>query len=176
MTSARNNIFWSSKKHLVADTPFCQKQQKTRFRPSPGRRTPGPLKEAGSPRSIFILFIVSDWGECHLTRTFFGLKKKTLFLAKAITLWNLKNTYNCIERANFNHDSPKINLKNLSSPTVLDTEGSRNLKLNSYVLETKTKLLIQPIFDLCLRSENIEFWKTACNRCSSPNTPCPKMH
>ena len=31
--------------------------------------------------------------------------------------------------------------------------------LESYVLGTKTKLLIEPIFDLGLRSENIEFQK-----------------
>ena len=37
-----NNIFWSGKKYLVADTPLCQKQQKTRFRPSPGWIPPRP--------------------------------------------------------------------------------------------------------------------------------------
>ena len=33
------------------------------------------------------------------------------------------------------------------------------LKLGSYVMGKKTQLLIEQIFDLGLRSENIEFWK-----------------
>ena len=43
--------------------------------------------------------------------------------------------------------------KSISSYSFRD----KCLKPGSYVLETKTKLLIEPISDLGLRSENIEF-------------------
>ena len=36
---------------------------------------------------------------------------KILFLAKVITLSNLENTYIYVAHANFNSDSPKIDLK-----------------------------------------------------------------
>ena len=36
---------------------------------------------------------------------------KILFLAKVIALSNLENTYIYVARANFNRDSPKIDLK-----------------------------------------------------------------
>ena len=45
ITSARNNIFWSSKKHLLANTLLCQKQQEVRFRLLPSLRAPGALKK-----------------------------------------------------------------------------------------------------------------------------------
>ena len=45
--------------------------------------------------------------------------------------------------------------KSISSNSFWD----KCLKLVSYVLGTKTKLLIWPIFDLGLRSENFEFYK-----------------
>ena len=79
---------------------------------------------------------------------------KILFLAKVIALSNLKNTYNHIVRANLNRDSLKISFK-ISSYIFWD----KPLKLYSYFLGTKTKFLSGQIFDLGLRSDNIEFWK-----------------
>ena len=41
----------------------------------------------------------------------FSQNGKILFLAKVISLSNLKNTYNYIAYVNFNRDFPKINFK-----------------------------------------------------------------
>ena len=76
-----------------------------------------------------------------VTRNLFR-NENILFLAKVIKFSNRENTYNCIARANFN--------LNLDFPKI-------NLKLCSYVLGTKKKLKVEPIFGLGLRSEKIEF-------------------
>ena len=76
------------------------------------------------------------------TKNFFR-NEKILFLAKVIEFSNRENTYNYknnyIARANFNHDSPKMNFRIY---LLLQC-----LKLGSYVLGNKTKFLIEPIFD-----------------------------
>ena len=79
-----------------------------------------------------------------------------MFLAKVIESLNRENTYNYIARTNLNRNFPKINFKIY---ILLYSIWDKCLKLGSYVLGTKTKLLIEPIFDLGLRSENIEFLK-----------------
>ena len=80
------------------------------------------------------------------TRNFFQ-NEKLLFLAKVIKFSDHENTYNYIARANINF---KIYIFLMVLRLMLETCGS-------YVLGTKTKLLIKPIFDLGLRSESIEF-------------------
>ena len=88
------------------------------------------------------------------TRNFFK-NEKILFLAKDIKFSNRENTYNNIARANFKRDFPKINF-NINF--LLQFLRFKCLELGSLnVLGTKTKLQIEPIFDLELRSGNIEF-------------------
>ena len=48
--------------------------------------------------------------------------EKILFLAKVITFLNLENTGNYSLHMNFNHNSLKINFKNLSSPTNFELD------------------------------------------------------
>ena len=60
LTSARINIFWSGKKHLVADTPLCQKQQNIWFRPSLGWRPPSPLKFFSAWHLLLIVGSVTE--------------------------------------------------------------------------------------------------------------------
>ena len=88
--SARNNIFLSGKKHLVADTPLCQNQQKTRFWPSQGRRPSGPLN------SVHILILIINYCiitfiSAHCSPTV-GFKKMTKLAKTRLTPLLLCNT------------------------------------------------------------------------------------
>ena len=82
--------------------------------------------------------------------------QKKLFLAEAIKFWNPENTGNNSMCANFKRVFPKMDIFGFSK-SISYRFWDKCLKLGSYVLGTKTKLLIEPIFDLGLRSENIEF-------------------
>ena len=81
------------------------------------------------------------------TRNFFQ-NGKMLFLTKVIAFSNRANTYNYIAfaHANFNRDSPKINIFR-----------DIYLKLGSFIQGANTKLSFDQNFDLGIRSENIEF-------------------
>ena len=87
-----------------------------------------------------------------------------LFLAEVIAFWNLKITYNYIARATSIAIPQKSTLKSIFSYNF----WGRPLKLRSYVLGTKTKILSEPIFDLGLTSKYIKFWKC-------PPLTLPKM-
>ena len=72
--------------------------------------------------------------------------------AKVIIFSDRENTYNYTAHANFNCDSPEAKFKIY---LLLQIFFDKCLKLDSYVLGTKTKLMIEPIFDSRLRSKNI---------------------
>ena len=82
-----------------------------------------------------------------------------MFLADVIEFWNLENTGYYSTHKNFKWDFPKMEFFEISKSTSSYSFWDKCLKRGSCVLGTKTKFLIEPILDLGLRSENIEFWK-----------------
>ena len=92
-----------------------------------------------------VTFIVSDRVEYQLPYQELFRNEKTLYLAKVIAFLNLNIQLHCVRE--LWSQFPKNQLYNLSY-----SFWDINLKLGGYVPRTKTKLLIQPIFDLDLRS------------------------
>ena len=85
--------------------------------------------------------------------------QKILFLAKVIKFWNTENMGNYSMCANFKRVFPKMYIFGISKSIFSYIFWDKCMKLESYVLGTKTKILIEPIFDLGLRFGNIEILK-----------------
>ena len=82
-----------------------------------------------------------------------------LFLAKVIKFLNPEYIGYYSMCANFKRVFPEMDIFGISKFIFYYSFWDKYLKLGSYVLGAKTKLLIEPIFDLSRRSENIEILK-----------------
>ena len=113
------------------------------------------LRGQGGPRSIFpfCLFLIEENVSCQELLW----NEKILLLAEVIAISNLKNTYNYIIRARTLITIPRKSTLSLNSSYSF---WGNPLKQGSYLLGIKTKTLTCQIFDLGLRSENIQFWKS----------------
>ena len=87
----------------------------------------------------------------------FLLDQTILFLAEVIKFLNPEYMGNYSMWANFKHVFPRMDIFGISK-SIFYSFWDKRLKLESYVLGGKTKLLTELIFDLGLVSENIEFW------------------
>ena len=89
--------------------------------------------------------IVPDRGDRYIYTRCFWSHEKMLFVAEVITAWRSALQCNCIARVIFNHVPCKIDLKNLSPPTVFE-ESSWNIQDIS--LGTYSKSWKKQNFDL----------------------------
>ena len=92
LTSARINIFWSGKKHLVADTPLCQKQRKIRFDLCQVKDPPGPLNLLIHAELIYLI-VWCVIGILESTRWFINSKMKLFYMYLLFYCQFLNGTY-----------------------------------------------------------------------------------
>ena len=114
---------------------------------------PGGLRLGKSRNQVSYCF----WQRGVSANICFLPHQKLLFLAQVIKFLNPEYMGNYSTHANFKCVFPDI--FGISKSIFSYSFWGKWLKLGSVVLGAKTKLLTEPIFDLGLRSENIEFLK-----------------